>query len=171
MNNLLERLHASFFFYLLVGTTTFMKIGSYLPSVVLVSTAMLFAGMGEWAAARWTRMDVGTEEKEKEEVVGERVDSLTQPRTKWVERPRPILPALLVIAFTHVLGIALFFVCTRTGMLSSGKVSPLPFASHEVIVERLTPGGCTRSFLCRYSFSCAWPQARRHTLSPLEIPM
>ncbi|KAG6918119.1 hypothetical protein DXG01_016307 [Tephrocybe rancida] len=34
-NNLLERLHASFFFYVLTGPERFLKIGSYLPSAVL----------------------------------------------------------------------------------------------------------------------------------------
>ena len=51
MNNLLERLHASFFFYLLVGPTAFVKIGRFLPSAVLVSAAMLVGGMGAWADA------------------------------------------------------------------------------------------------------------------------
>lgn len=117
MNNLLERLHASFFFYLLVGTTAFMKIGSYLPSAILVSTAMLFGGMGEWVAARWVRS----------------ADPPTKPRGKggepgvqaaqWVERPRPVVPALFIIIYTHALGIFLFYLCSRPWIIAQGKVS------------------------------------------------
>ena len=110
-NNLLERLHASFFFYLFVGPTSFIKIGGYLPSAILVSVAMLFGGMGAWARARWVR-PAGVDEKQGDE--------------GWVARPRPLLPALSVICGTHALGAALFFVCTRTHVLATGKVRAAP---------------------------------------------
>lgn len=112
MNNLLERLHASFFFYLFVGTTTFMKIGSFLPAPVLVSTAMLFGGMGAWAAARWTK---------EERMAGKIEDG--SPEENWVERSRPIVPALFVIIYTHALGAVLFYLCSRPWIVAGGKVS------------------------------------------------
>ena len=120
MNNLLERLHASFFFYLMVGTATFMKIGSYLPSAVLISTAMLFSGLGEWVKARW----VAKEEPEypsndkKSEVPHE-----AAPSIQWASRRRPVLPVLSIIIATHVLGIALFYLRTRTWFISNQDVS------------------------------------------------
>ncbi|EKM55142.1 uncharacterized protein PHACADRAFT_143130 [Phanerochaete carnosa HHB-10118-sp] len=121
MNNLLERLHASFFFYLLVGSTTFMKIGSFLPAPVLVSTAMLIGGMGAWTRARWTRQEQAEYATEKGE------EDRDVPAERWVERSRPIVPALFVIVYTHALGIVLFHLCTRPWIAAGGKVSSSTF--------------------------------------------
>ena len=113
MNNLLERLHASFFFYLLVGTSTFMKIGSYLPSAVLISTAMLFGGLGEWVKARWViKTEPDTEKPE-----------LPSASIKWASRRRPVLPALLVMITTHLAGVALFYLRTRSWFIEHQDVS------------------------------------------------
>lgn len=125
MNNLLERLHASFFFYLLVGTTTFMKIGSFLPAAILVSTAMLIAGMSDWAASRWARVE-GPQETEKPRSDADAVRDKAAPHDgamqQWAERSRPIVPALFIMGCTHALGIVLFYLCTRPWIASSGKV-------------------------------------------------
>lgn len=109
MNNLLERLHASFFFYILTSPGTFMKIGMFLPSAILVSVAMLFKGLGEWVDAGWicevsevTLKDNGSLEKE--------------PRTKhtWRNRRRPMLSVLTIMMATHVLGVLVFnLLCSR----------------------------------------------------------
>ena len=112
MNNLLERLHASFFFFLLVGPGTFMKIGSYLPSVILVGTAMLFSGLGEWVNAGWTLAALPSEGDEKSEKAYPHTLGAT-----WVQRPRPVLQAVSIMAATHLLGVLLFYV------VSSGVVS------------------------------------------------
>lgn len=117
-NNLLERLHASFFFYLLVGTTTFMKIGSYLPAAVLVSTAMLFSGLGEWVRARWTQApEAPTEKNESNSPAVARIP------IRWVSRSRPVAAALLVVASTHCAGVALFYLMTTRWVTSSKQVS------------------------------------------------
>jgi len=39
MSNLLERLHASFFLYIMTTPSSFLKIGSYLPSAVVIAVA------------------------------------------------------------------------------------------------------------------------------------
>lgn len=117
MNNLLERLHASFFFYLLVGTSTFMKIGSYLPSAVLVSTAMLFGGLGEWVKARWVAK-VDTEQSSINTAKAENAPHLT----KWSSRRRPVLPALLIVTTTHVLGAVLFHLRTQAWFIAHQEV-------------------------------------------------
>lgn len=121
MNNLLERLHASFFFYLLVGASTFLKIGSYLPSAVIVSTAMMFGGLYEWVDAYWfenisirlTRS--GAKEKPSTE---ERVE-------KWDHRHRPVLQAFLILIGTHLVGIALFYARTLTVMAQNDRQTSL----------------------------------------------
>ncbi|WVW84278.1 hypothetical protein I302_106308 [Kwoniella bestiolae CBS 10118] len=44
MNNLLERLHASYFFYLLPRPWNFIPIGHYLPSAILLSASLTIGG-------------------------------------------------------------------------------------------------------------------------------
>ncbi|ODV81551.1 Gaa1-domain-containing protein [Suhomyces tanzawaensis NRRL Y-17324] len=46
VNNLLEKFHQSFFFYLLLSTRNFVSIGTYLPAAVLVSIAFALSSLG-----------------------------------------------------------------------------------------------------------------------------
>ncbi|KAJ6497047.1 Gaa1-domain-containing protein [Mycena vitilis] len=96
-NNLLERLHASFFFYILTTPDRFLKIGSFLPSAVLVSVAMMFGGLRIWSDAAWIP---DTSEK--------RGDN------EWLQRSRPVMPVLGIMLSTHALGGALFAAITTS---------------------------------------------------------
>jgi hypothetical protein len=55
INNLLERFHASFFFYLLPHPGWFHKIGSYLPAAILIGAGMTIEGLQMWIESGWTR--------------------------------------------------------------------------------------------------------------------
>ncbi|KAI0807330.1 Gaa1-domain-containing protein [Fomes fomentarius] len=130
MNNLLERLHASFFFFLLVSPGTFMKIGSYLPSAILVGTAMLFSGLGEWVNAGWTRVADPLRSGKSEKA---------QPSagaSKWTTRPRPVLQAVSIMVATHLLGVVLFYILSSR-LLNSTMLfllfSAIPAFSHPFI--------------------------------------
>lgn len=48
VNNLLERFHQSFFFYLLVATDRFVSIGDYMPSLALMAGALLVKALIVW---------------------------------------------------------------------------------------------------------------------------
>lgn len=48
LNNLLERFHQSFFFYLLVASDRFVSIGDYTPSLALIVTALLIKAFITW---------------------------------------------------------------------------------------------------------------------------
>ena len=52
-NNLLERLHASFFFYLMTGPGTFLQIGFYLPPAVILGISLTVMGLAQWTDAAW----------------------------------------------------------------------------------------------------------------------
>ncbi|KAJ7581146.1 Gaa1-like protein [Mycena floridula] len=93
-NNLLERLHASFFFYILSGPQRFIQIGNFLPSAVLVSVAMMFTGLKIWHDAAWTL------------VVSE--------KSQWIPNKRPVLGALSIMTLTHLFGLLLFSFVTST---------------------------------------------------------
>lgn len=107
MNNLLERLHASFFFFLLVRPEIFMKIGMYLPSAILVGTAMLFSGLCEWVNAGWLLTSVPSVDDEKSE------KTQTSSAQKWVRRDRHVLGAVTVMVSTHAVGYVLFEAVSR----------------------------------------------------------
>lgn len=48
LNNLLERFHQSFFFYILPGTKRYVSIGMYMPPFGLMAAAGLIAGIALW---------------------------------------------------------------------------------------------------------------------------
>lgn len=100
-NNLLERLHASFFFYILTTPHTFLSFGSFLPSVLLVSVSLLVGGLLEYVDAGWVE-DIMSEPKtvDASGSVGNDI--------KWLRTSRPVLAALFVMLWCHLAG-ALFY--------------------------------------------------------------
>lgn len=50
LNNLLERFHQSYFFYLLAATNRFISIGQYMPSLCLLCVAMLIRALALWVS-------------------------------------------------------------------------------------------------------------------------
>ncbi|CAK1543357.1 unnamed protein product [Leptosia nina] len=50
LNNLLERFHQSYFFYLLAATDRFISIGQYMPSLCLLCGAMLIRALSLWVS-------------------------------------------------------------------------------------------------------------------------
>ena len=105
-NNLLERLHASFFFYILTRPEHFLKIGHYLPSAVLISVAMMFGGLRKWVDAGWVLVDSDKKDGG---------DTGNSPTTaKWRTRRRPVLKVLSLMISTHIMGIGLFYLITSS---------------------------------------------------------
>lgn len=103
MNNLIERLHASFFFFILTAPDRFLKIGSYLPSALLVSVAMMFGGLKAWSDAF---LPIARDTKH------------IQPKT------REVLSVLIIMAYTHILGALLFWFLTSNWYLNKSHVRP-----------------------------------------------
>ena len=111
-NNLLEPLHASSFFYILTDHDRFLNLGSYLPSAVLVSVAMMFSGLATWvdAARRKTYPDATHN------------SSSTKSGTEWSTGPRPVLAVLGVMFATHVIGASLFCLLTTRSWVIEKQV-------------------------------------------------
>lgn len=69
LNNLLEHLHQSFFFYLLMHTDRFVSIGTYLPSAMLLAAnftimaIFLWVKSGQSAQTKAEKVEVETEKK------------------------------------------------------------------------------------------------------------
>jgi glycosylphosphatidylinositol transamidase len=104
MSNLLERLHASFFLYIMSTPSSFLKIGSYLPSAVLIAAALMFGGLREWVSAGWVELEERHPSREK----GRDADIVIASKKKWVPRRRDLLGAFVVTAASHMVGLALF---------------------------------------------------------------
>ncbi|KAH0827034.1 Gaa1-like protein [Lanmaoa asiatica] len=123
-NNLLERLHASFFFYILTTPGTFMKIGMFLPSAVLVGVAMIFWGLGQWVEAGWVQEfpnELQRHDKEDDRMAASTTASTVQPT--WRPRRRPVLPAIATILATHTIGLLAFAMINTSWFLQNQAVS------------------------------------------------
>ena len=139
-NNLLERLHASFFFFLLVAPDRFLQIGNYLPSAVLVAVGLMFWGLRGWVDAGWVGDEVEeeglgevkgetkeapkgkaeeSEQKGRAEQQGAKYQVAAKPTTHWTRRSRPVLPALALMGVTHALGGAVFYIVTRRWFIAN----------------------------------------------------
>lgn len=134
MNNLLERLHASFFFFILTGPERFIKIGGYLPSAILISVAMMFQGLGTWVDAAWVLDDSEESSQTREKA--------SNTPLKWRKRRRPVIPALLIMTATHIFGGLLFFILTRSWFMENCQVNLLViiplFGSHHLRLDSFT---------------------------------
>jgi GPI-anchor transamidase subunit GAA1 len=109
MSNLLERLHASFFLYIMSTPSSFLKIGSYLPSAVLIAAALMFGGLREWVDAGWVELEDKHPSLEK----GKDSDIAIASRKRWVPRRRDLLSAFVVTGASHLIGLALFVVISQ----------------------------------------------------------
>ncbi|KAF8637410.1 hypothetical protein AX17_002905 [Amanita inopinata Kibby_2008] len=118
MNNLLERLHASFFFFILAAPDRFLKIGSYLPSALLISIAMMFGGLNNWNSAAW-------------------MDDKQTTNSHRIGRRRPVLGVLILMAYTHLLGLLLFWTLASSSYMA--KPHLVSSAIFTLIIGSLIP--------------------------------
>ena len=108
MSNLLERLHASFFLYIMTTPSSFLKIGSYLPSAVLIAAALMFGGLREWVGAGWAELE------DKHPSLEKGKDGIAiASKKKWVPQRRDLLGPFVVTATSHLIGLALFVIISQ----------------------------------------------------------
>ncbi len=118
MNNLLERLHASFFFYILTSPTQFLKIGSYLPSAILISIAMMIHGLGSWVDAAWFHGEI---------IVLDDKEEKSPVKAKWRRRKRPLIGVLSIMIATHLFGAVLFAIACSPFFIRNYDVGSAEF--------------------------------------------
>lgn len=165
-NNLLERLHASFFFYLLTTPGTFMKIGTFLPSAVLVGVAMIFWGLGQWVEAGWVQespAELQRQDKEDDAKVATAATVAT-PQSTWRPRRRPVLPAIVAILATHAVGL-LAFATINTSWFLRDQVVRLLFASVYLAHRRTGLFRSLRGFSFWRLTSFPWPSLPLYRLT------
>lgn len=104
LNNLLERFHQSFFFYVLVSSDRFISIGDYMPSIGLMAGSLLIKSFLLWLISN----DDAEETPEKKESEEERIVIFR----KFV-RSVDVLSVGLVFLTAHIIGVAALFLTTN----------------------------------------------------------
>jgi glycosylphosphatidylinositol transamidase len=117
LNNILEHLHASFFFYMLINTHRFVSVGTYLPSAMLIAVAFTLAGLSLYLKSRIPATvpaaaairPHGT--KENDTTIASDLGDLVSTSAKLIQvqgLSDDFRPAVLV-ASLHILGILLWY--------------------------------------------------------------
>lgn len=115
LNNLLEHLHQSFFFYLLMERHRFVSIGTYLPSAMLVATSFtimaiylwVLSGQKEKVGKRVTFEDEKKEEKSEKaelEIIQAGDAKAIVPVADLAVEERQLLLPLTAVSALHFLG-------------------------------------------------------------------
>lgn len=110
LNNLLEHLHQSFFFYLLMQANRFVSIGTYLPSAMLVAGSFTIMSIYLWVqSGRVHDLDGRTVGKPSIVIDHKEGQALVSPEAVKIRERQLFLP-LVVVGGAHFLGlIPLYF--------------------------------------------------------------
>jgi glycosylphosphatidylinositol transamidase len=120
LNNLLEHLHQSFFFYLLMQANRFVSIGTYLPSAMLVAVNFTIMAIFLWiksGAPLPSKQKAGsTEAGEKQPlvVVKEGDAKALVPEEALTVRERELFLPLAVVAGSQFLGVLPLYIFNHT---------------------------------------------------------
>ena len=112
LNNLLEHLHQSFFFYLLMQANRFVSIGTYLPSAMLVAVNFTIMAIALWLQSGRppeTRIALPKkgEKRSESEMVLIKEDGMTAviPKQELATLERHLFLPVLVVLGLHFLGV------------------------------------------------------------------
>ena len=138
INNLLEHLHQSFFFYILLNTNRFVSIGNYLPAAMIMAGSFSITALALWVKSGRASPAVqedqaavkdGKSEKRMPEMeavkVGDEVALIPKADLELVER-KIFRPAVVVLA-VHLAGIAPLYLLTHLPREVSTLVSSSRF--------------------------------------------
>jgi glycosylphosphatidylinositol transamidase len=112
LNNLLEHLHQSFFFYLLMQANRFVSIGTYLPSAMLVAVNFTIMAIFLWirsgepqSTSPKVASTIKAEEKSKLAVVQEGNAKALVPEEDLTPLERELFIPLAIVAGSQFLGV------------------------------------------------------------------
>uniref|UniRef100_A0AAR2LFB6 GPI-anchor transamidase component GPAA1 n=1 Tax=Pygocentrus nattereri TaxID=42514 RepID=A0AAR2LFB6_PYGNA len=116
LNNLLERLHQSYFFYLMPSLTHFVSIGYYMPAFGLLATILLLRALDLW-------VQLGTPAQVTEDGAGE-VEPVSINN-------QGVLSVLTPVVISHLTGVALY---TLPVLSQETAVEHFPVSETEAVV-------------------------------------
>jgi len=109
LNNLLEHLHQSFFFYLLMQTNRFVSIGTYLPSAMLIAGNFTIMAIALWMRTGYysdSKASAPASKPEDEKSSGSKGQSETEEKTKGnLVAERLMAMPLTLVSGLHLLGL------------------------------------------------------------------
>lgn len=141
LNNLLEHLHQSFFFYLLMHRDRFVSIGTYLPSAMLIAANFTIVSISLWVKSgqsdKVVEKPTADNKDEKEPKKERTVDKGTADALMVTAEERDLLLPLVLVAGCQFLGVVPFYVLNhvREGV-SSFLAVPFPQQYHNQKRER-----------------------------------
>jgi GPI-anchor transamidase subunit GAA1 len=103
LNNLLERFHQSFFFYVIVSSERFISIGDYMPCIGLMAGSLLIKSFLLWLISNNKSNDDSTETEESEKIL----------IVKKSVRNIDVLRVGSVFFVAHLIGVMAMFVTTN----------------------------------------------------------
>ena len=128
LNNLLEHLHQSFFFYLLMQANRFVSIGTYLPSAMLVAVNFTIMAIFLWVKSGEPLLSkkkvASTEAGEKQSLIAVQEGDAKAliPEEALAVKERELFLPLAVVAGSQFLGVLPLYIFNHT----SQSVSHLP---------------------------------------------
>lgn len=109
LNNLLERFHQSFFFYVIISSDRFISIGDYMPSIGLMAGSLLIKSFLLWLISNnKPKEDKSASGDEKEEEESDRIVIL-----KKSVRNIDVLKVGTVFLLAHLIGVSSLFITTN----------------------------------------------------------
>lgn len=117
LNNLLEHLHQSFFFYLLMHPNRFVSIGTYLPSAMLVAANFTIMAVALWLRTGYAKKPsvavTGTEKDDKKTPPQESKTNSNADYELMGISERKLSVPLTVVTLLHFLGILPLYAFTN----------------------------------------------------------
>lgn len=123
LNNLLEHLHQSFFFYLLMHSNRFVSIGTYLPSAMLVATNFTIMAIFLWVQSGRPQEST-MKDGEKLVAIADGQNMALVPADILTVRERHIFLPLLVVGASQFLGLVPLYLFNHT-MEAVSYINPL----------------------------------------------
>lgn len=147
LNNLLEKFHQSFFFYLLMQPTRFVSIGTYLPSAMVVAVNFTITAIALWvrsgrppAIKAGSTITKGEKEPEMEVIKSGGMVAITPKQNLMIIERQLFLPIALVVS-SHFLGvIPLYIFNNATGdvRFAPPLITPLPLTTSQTLPSILS---------------------------------
>ncbi|PSR92327.1 Gaa1-like protein [Coniella lustricola] len=117
LNNLLEHLHQSFFFYLLMHKDRFVSIGTYLPSAMLIAANFTIISISLWVKSgqqnqtgQGKHKKKASESKEQAKAIEKAVEDGTASALLTTATERDLFLPLALVAGCQFLGVVPFYV-------------------------------------------------------------
>lgn len=104
LNNLLERFHQSFFFYVIISSERFISIGDYMPSIGLMAGSLLIKSFLLWLMSDTKPEDEAEGEKKEEESI-----SIVKKSVRNID----VLTVGTVFLSAHLIGVLALFITTN----------------------------------------------------------